>query len=260
MGVAGIVSVSDHPGDGKPPVAHSVLPLQCLLAGKTRSHAEYAPSRQDGFLRIVVVHAGREPRGPPGPPPTRCLRARSGSSGRCPGPAACPPAARRAARSRSARLARSTHRAISSSSPAAARVSPGFSQRSTSGHIEVNCWPARRSRSTSPEMTCQRVLACSHGTASCLRSRNQPARALPVSRVDGPAGLALVQAAADCPAELFPQERAVPRCRSAGRLRMAGQRTGTGRGTSAAGPPRVRSGCGCPAGGCTSSRPWRCAR
>jgi hypothetical protein len=44
VGVAGVVAIADHAGDGKPPVAHSVLPFKSLLAGKARSHAEYPPA------------------------------------------------------------------------------------------------------------------------------------------------------------------------------------------------------------------------
>ena len=105
----------------------------------------------------------------------------------------CGLSARRRAiwRSRLARLPRSTHRAISASSPRAARVSPGVSHRLTKGQIHWSCWPPSRSRRISPEMTCQRVRARSQGTAKSAWARNHSPSILPVSWLLGPAGSGL---------------------------------------------------------------------
>ena len=60
MGVTGVVAVADHAGDGEPPVAHPVLPLQGCLAGEAGGDAQHAATCEDRFLGVVIVYVGRD--------------------------------------------------------------------------------------------------------------------------------------------------------------------------------------------------------
>ena len=247
---------------GRHPVGRrsACFAAQLLLAGESGRHPEDAAAGQDGFLRLVFRTRWRPP-GLRGPRPPRSYpesRRMASSSSSCSGAPASQPAI---SRIRSGPVPVRTHRAISRSSASAASVSAGLSQRASSGHsgphlLSGQAFEENLSRDHLPAGPGAQPWHDSAAPAGTEPSREAVRDLLGrrPRRVSGSARLSRTARPS------LPPTQAGPRCRSGGMRLTAARQTGTGPGMSAAGPPRGRSECGSAGDGCTSSRPWRCAR